>query len=171
MIAVRHVYRTAKIRTSAATEKNPKRRISLHVREGALDFTLSVAYFLRFFQYIPRISRGYLPIKGNKDDRPEVHRRAAERLLELLEQYPTIVYPVPGEPGICASGSCLMGLFRQKHPCEAVSGITTMCAAAGLCIPLCEQGESLTMLDSVQTDAELPSGNVVVMKSGRQLVP
>lgn len=111
-----------------------------------------------------------IPMKGSRADWLDAHRRAADRLLEMLAEYPTIVYPVLGDPGIYASSSYLMNLVRERHPCEAVPGITTMCAAAAeLGIPLCEQGESLTILDSFQAEAELPRGNVVIMKSGRQL--
>ena len=63
-----------------------------------------------------------------------------------------------------------MRLVSQKHPCRVVPGITTMCAAAAeLGVPLCEQGEGLTILDSFAPDEPLPGGNAVIMKSGRQL--
>lgn len=52
----------------------------------------------------------------------EAHRRAADRLLEVLERYPNMVYPVLGDPGIYASSSCLMRLVAPKHPCAATPG-------------------------------------------------
>lgn len=112
----------------------------------------------------------HIPMRGSREDWLEAHRRAAERLLALLEEYPTMVYPVLGDPGVYASSSYLMRLVSQEHPCRVVPGITTMCAAAAeLGVPLCEQGERLTILDSFAPDEPLPGGNAVIMKSGRQL--
>lgn len=112
----------------------------------------------------------HIPMRGNRADWLEAHRRAAERLLALLEEHPAMVYPVLGDPGVYASSSYLMRLVSQKHPCRVVPGITTMCAAAAeLGVPLCEQGEGLTILDSFAPDEPLPGGNAVIMKSGRQL--
>ena len=112
----------------------------------------------------------HIPMKGMRGDWQEAHRRAADELLELLKKYPSIVYPVLGDPGIYASSSYLLRLLREKHPCRVVPGITTMCAAAAeLGISLCEQGERLTVLDSMDSDIALPGGNIVAMKSGRQL--
>lgn len=111
-----------------------------------------------------------IPMRGSRADWLEAHRRAAERLLALLEEYPTMVYPVLGDPGVYASSSYLMRLVSQKHPCRVVPGITTMCAAAAeLGVPLCEQAERLTILDSFEPGEPLPEGNAVIMKSGRRL--
>lgn len=111
-----------------------------------------------------------IPMKGRRADWVEAHRRAADDLVEMLEKYPNIVYPVLGDPSVYASSSYLMRLVGEKHPCKAVPGITTMCAAAAeLGIPLCEQGESLTILDDFNSEKTLPHGNIVMMKSGRQL--
>ena len=111
-----------------------------------------------------------IPMRGSRADWLEAHQRAAEKLLALLEEYPTMVYPVLGDPGVYASSSYLMRLVEQRHPCGTVPGITTMCAAAAeLGVALCEQGESLTILDGIESGAALPDGNAVVMKSGRRL--
>ncbi len=111
-----------------------------------------------------------IPMKGGRSDWLEAHRQAAEALIEMLEKYPNIVYPVLGDPGIYASSSYLMRLVSQRHPCKAVPGITTMCAAAAeMGIPLCEQGENLTILDRFDPEKDLPDGNIVLMKSGRRL--
>ena len=111
-----------------------------------------------------------IPMKGRRNEWRDAHALAAERLLDLLKEYPNIAYPVLGDPGIYASSSYLMGLVEQKHPCAMTPGITTMCAAAAeLGIPLCEQGESLTVLDSFEPGMQLPEGNAVIMKSGRRL--
>lgn len=111
-----------------------------------------------------------IPMRGSREDWLDAHRRAAETLLALLERYPTMVYPVLGDPGVYASSSYLMKLVSQKHPCRVVPGITTMCAAAAeLGVPLCEQAERLTILDSLEPGEPLPEGNAVVMKSGRRL--
>lgn len=112
----------------------------------------------------------HIPMKGNRADWLEAHRRAADELVALLERYPNMVYPVLGDPGVYASSSYLMRLVEQRHPCGTVPGITTMCAAAAeLGVALCEQGESLTILDGIESGAALPDGNAVVMKSGRRL--
>ena len=111
-----------------------------------------------------------IPMRGSRADWLEAHRRAAEKLLTLLKEYTTMVYPVLGDPGVYASSSYLMRLVSQKHPCRVVPGVTTMCAAAAeLCIPLCEQRERLTVLDDFDVEEILPEGNVVVMKSGRHI--
>lgn len=111
-----------------------------------------------------------IPMKGNREDWIHAHQQAASQLIEMLKQYPTIVYPVLGDPSIYASSSYLMHLVEESHPCKVVPGITTMClAAAELNIPLCEQGESITVQDRYTPDKELPSGNVVIMKSGKHL--
>ena len=112
----------------------------------------------------------HIPMRGNRADWLEAHRRAAEKLLALLEEHPAMVYPVLGDPGVYASSSYLMRLVSQKHPCRVVPGITTMCAAAAeLGVPLCEQAERLTILDSFEPGEPLPEGNAVIMKSGRRL--
>ncbi|MBQ8506838.1 MAG: precorrin-2 C(20)-methyltransferase [Clostridia bacterium] len=111
-----------------------------------------------------------IPMKGKREDWLAAHVRAADRLLELLESHPSIAYPVLGDPGIYASSSYLKRLVEKKHPCSVVPGITTMCAAAAAAgIALCEQGESLTILDRFEPETSLPEGNAVIMKGGRKL--
>lgn len=111
-----------------------------------------------------------LPMKGNRADWEADHREAARQLLDWLKTYPTIAYPVLGDPGVYASSSYLMRLIRPHHPCAVIPGIPAMCAAAAaLAVPLCEQRESLTVLDNFQEDNALPEGNAVIMKSGRNI--
>ena len=111
-----------------------------------------------------------MPMKGKREDWEDAHREAAEILLEWLEKYETIVYPVLGDPGIYASGSYLMKRIAPQHPCKVIPGIPAMCAAAAeLGIPLCEQGESLCVMDSYEKQPPLPDRNTVVMKAGRRL--
>ena len=111
-----------------------------------------------------------LPMKGNRADWEADHREAVRQLLDWLETYPTIAYPVLGDPGVYASSSYLMRLIRPHHPCSVIPGIPAMCAAAAeLGIPLCEQREPLTVLDNFQEGDALPEGNAVIMKSGRNI--
>ena len=108
-----------------------------------------------------------MPMKGGRADWEDAHRRAAEILLEWLQEYETIAYPVLGDPGVYASGSYLMKRIAPHHPCKVIPGIPAMCAAAAeLGIELCEQGENLTVIDHLQEE-KLPDGNVVVMKGSR----
>lgn len=110
------------------------------------------------------------PMKGMKADWGEAHRKAAAELLGLLAQYESVVYPVLGDPGIYASSMYLVKLIEPHHPCTIVPGITTMCdASARLHVPLCDQGESLTVIDGFDPAKGLPDGNVVIMKSGKSL--
>ena len=107
-----------------------------------------------------------MPMRGKREDWKTAHEAAAERILEWLKTYPNIAYPVLGDPGIYATSSYLMRLIEEKHPCAVIPGIPTMCAAAArLGIPLCEQGETLTVND----DGTLPEGTVVSMKASRKL--
>ena len=119
------------------------------------------------------ICRLSMPMKGRREDWREAHRRAAETLLEQLEKYETIAYPVLGDPGIYASASYLMKRIAPHHPCRVIPGVPAMCAAAAeLGIALCEQGESLCVMDSYPENGEkqsLSPGNTVVMKAGKQL--
>lgn len=109
-----------------------------------------------------------MPMQGKREDWQAAHRRAAEILLEWLKQYETIAYPVLGDPGIYASGSYLMQRIAPHHPCKVIPGIPAMCAAAAeLGIPLCEQGESLLVMDAYEK--QQLHKNTVVMKAGRQL--
>ena len=111
-----------------------------------------------------------LPMRGMREDWVEAHRIAAGQLLEWLEQYPSIAYPVLGDPGMYASGSYLLRLVAPHHPCAVVPGISAANAmAAALGIPLTEQGETLTVLDHLEAGTALPEGNVVVMKCGKRL--
>ena len=111
-----------------------------------------------------------IPMRGTRDAWRQAHEEAAARLLDLLKQYETVVYPVLGDPGVYASSSYLVSLIKDRHPVTIVPGITAMCqAAAQLGIPLCEQREPVTILDSFQPGQTLPKGNVVVMKSGKTL--
>ena len=115
------------------------------------------------------ICRLPMPMKGKKEEWEEAHRHAAETLQDWLEKYETIVYPVLGDPGIYASSSYLMKRIAPHHPCKVIPGIPAMCAAAAeLGIPLCEQGEELTIIDHFEEE-RLPDGNVVVMKGNRNL--
>ena len=115
------------------------------------------------------ICRLPMPMKGKRDDWAEAHCRAAEILLEWLKEYETIAYPVLGDPGIYASSSYLMKRIAPHHPCKVIPGIPAMCAAAAeLGVPLCEQGEALTVIDRFEK-TKLPDGNLVVMKGSRSL--
>ena len=109
-----------------------------------------------------------MPMKGSRGDWEDAHRQAVEILLEWLKQYESIAYPVLGDPGIYASSSYLMKRIAPYHPCKLIPGIPALCAAAAeLGIPLCEQGEPLTVID--RFEEKLPDGNAVVMKGGRSL--
>ena len=109
-------------------------------------------------------------MRGMREDWAAAHDRAAEALLQALTTYPTLAYPVLGDPGIYASSSYLLRRIAPLHPCTVVPGIPAMCAAAAaMGVPLCEQGESLTVVDSFDPDMPLPEGNVVLMKSGKNL--
>ena len=111
-----------------------------------------------------------LPMRGGCDAWERAHARAVEELLAWLEKYPTVVFPVLGDPGIYATSSYLFRRIQALHPCEIVPGIPAMCAAAAkLGLPLCEKGESLTVLDHFDGECELPAGNTVVMKSGKRM--
>lgn len=105
-------------------------------------------------------------MKGNRENWEKTHQLAAGKMLEALEKYPVMAYPVLGDPGVYASSSYLMRIIEKVHPCKVIPGIPAMCAsAAELGIPLCEQWENLTVVDRIE--GELPDGNVVVMKAGK----
>lgn len=109
-----------------------------------------------------------LPMRGNRAEWEQSHERAAQALLAHLNEYGRVAFPVLGDPGVYATSSYLFRRIQPLHPCEIVPGIPAMCAAAAkLGVPLCEQGESLTVLDRL--DGELPRGNAVVMKSGKRM--
>ena len=111
-----------------------------------------------------------MPMKGDRAAWEDAHRAAAEQLMEWLERYERIAYPVLGDPGVYASSSYLLRLLAPRHECRVIPGVPAMCAAAAeLGIPLCEQRERLTVMDDFSGEAPLPGGNVVVMKSGRHL--
>ena len=108
-----------------------------------------------------------LPMRGNRADWEKAHEAAADQLLDWLERYPNVVFPVLGDPGVYATSSYLFRHVRPRHPCAVVPGVPAMCAAAAaLGTPLCENGESLTVLDHFEEGAALPEGNAVVMKAG-----
>ena len=111
-----------------------------------------------------------IPMLGDKLDWQHAHDRAVEVLLERLEEYETIVYPVLGDPGIYASSSYLLRRIAPLHPCKVIPGVPAMCAAAAeLGVPLCEQRETLTVIDHLKDGVSIPKGNVVVMKVGKSL--
>lgn len=111
-----------------------------------------------------------LPMHGNREDWMHAHQSAANQLLDWLDRYSHIAYPVLGDPGIYASSSYLMKLVQTQQNCRVVPGIPAMCAAAAkLKISLCEQRERLTVLDSFTQGNGLPEGNVVVMKGGKHI--
>ena len=116
------------------------------------------------------ICRLDIPMSGKRADWDGAHERAADELLEWLKRYPVIAYPVLGDPGVYASSSYLMRKISGVHPCSVIPGVPAMCAAAAeLGVPLCEQREPLTVLDNFSDGDALPSGNAVIMKSGRNL--
>ena len=109
------------------------------------------------------------PMRGGREDWRAAHAAAAEKLLQWLERYPTMVYPVLGDPGVFASSSYLHRLVAPKHPCEIVPGVPAMCAAAAkLGVPLCEKDETLTV-EGEWRDGALPGGTSVWMKCARRL--
>lgn len=113
-----------------------------------------------------------IPMSGMRKDWSSAHERAVEVLLEQLKRYPVIAYPVLGDPGVYASSSYLMRRIGGAHPCKVVPGVPAMCAvAAELGIPLCEQRETLTVVDSFADGAAVPEGNAVIMKSGKNIDP
>lgn len=116
------------------------------------------------------VCRLSIPMKGKREDWEDAHQHAAETLLKWLQKYETIAYPVLGDPGIYASSSYLMKRIASYHPCKVVPGIPAMCAAAAeLGIPLCEQGESLLVADSLIEETNVFRKNVVIMKSRGKL--
>ena len=111
-----------------------------------------------------------IPMRGRREDWEAAHAAAARKLLDWLERFDSIAYPVLGDPGIYASSSYLFHLIASRHPCAVVPGVPSFCAgAAALGRPLVEQGERLTLLDACSPADALPEGNVVVMKCGRSL--
>lgn len=116
------------------------------------------------------VHRLHIPMTGNRADWLEAHRKAADELLSLLARYPVIAYPVLGDPGVYASSSYLFHLVQPHHPCKIIPGIPTMCAAAAeMGVALCEQRETLTVVDQIPEDQPLPQGNAVIMKCGKSL--
>lgn len=114
------------------------------------------------------LCRLMMPMQGVREDWERAHARAAEQLLQWLDEYTCIAYPVLGDPGVYASSSYLLKKIAPLHPCRVIPGVPAMCAAAAeLQLPLCEQGERLTVID--HPEDELPEGNLVVMKGGRKL--
>ena len=108
-----------------------------------------------------------LPMRGSRADWESAHDRAAAQLLDWLERYESVALPVLGDPNIYATSSYLLRRIRPHHPCAVVPGIPAMCAAAAaLRMPLCEKGETLTVLDHFAEGAALPEGGCVVMKAG-----
>ena len=108
-----------------------------------------------------------LPMRGGRADWEEAHEQAAAQLLDWLEIYENVAFPVLGDPGIYATGSYLLRRVQFRHPCAVVPGVPAMCAAAAaLGVPLCEKGETLTVLDHFAEGAALPEGGSVVMKAG-----
>ena len=111
-----------------------------------------------------------LPMRGSRSDWESAHDHAATQLLNWLERYENVAFPVLGDPGIYATGSYLLRRVRPHHPCVVVPGVPAMCAAAAaLGMPLCEKGESLTVLDHLGEGDRLPQGNCVVMKATNSL--
>ena len=111
-----------------------------------------------------------MPMRGGREDWAEAHRAAAETLLDWLDRYERVAYPVLGDPGLYATSSYLMRRIAPKHPCAVVPGISAVNAmAACLGVPLVEQGEALTILDRVDPEKPFPEGNVVVMKCAKHL--
>ena len=114
--------------------------------------------------------RLYMPMRGTRAEWAESHAEAVAELKKALDKYGTVAYPVLGDPSIYATSSYLMRLLQPEYECEVIPGIPAMCAAAAqLKVPLCEQRESLTVLDAFADDDELPKSNAVVMKSGKRL--
>lgn len=110
-----------------------------------------------------------MPMKGKREDWVDAHHRAVETLLEWLQRYEIVAYPVLGDPSIYASGSYLLREIAPLHSCRVIPGVPAMCAAAAeLGIPLCEQGERLTVMDQFE-EASIPQDNVVIMKGGKKL--
>ena len=113
------------------------------------------------------VHRVAMPMKGTRAQWNEAHAEAVGTILNLLDEYDTIAYPVLGDPGIYASSSYLMKLISSQHSCSIIPGIPAMCAAAAaIGIPLCEQNESLMITDSYSVEQVSDSNNTVFMKSG-----
>lgn len=115
--------------------------------------------------------RVYMPMRGKREEWAESHAKAVEELKKVIDTYGTVAYPVLGDPSIYATSSYLMRLLTENgYECCVIPGIPAMCAAAAsLKVPLCEQRETLTVLDAFEDDDELPATNAVVMKSGKRL--
>lgn len=117
-----------------------------------------------------QVKKIYMPMRGDRADWAESHAEAAEELRKLVDRFGTVVYPVLGDPSIYATSSYLMRLLEPEYECKVVPGIPAMCAAAAeLKVPLCEQKESLTVLDAYSDGDNIPLTNAVVMKSGKKL--
>lgn len=116
------------------------------------------------------VCRLAMPMKGKRDEWEKAHDLAAHTLLDWLEKYESVAYPVLGDPGIYASASYLMKRIAPIHPCSVIAGVPAMCAAAAaLEIPLCEQGERLIVTDSCANFDDCTDGNCIIMKAGKNL--
>lgn len=111
-----------------------------------------------------------MPMRGAREEWHSAHQSAAEVLLRALEADETIAYPVLGDPLLYATSGYLLALIEPRFPCEVIPGIPALCAsAARVPIPLSEGREPLTILPGYEPQAELPPGNIVVMKAGRTI--
>ena len=65
---------------------------------------------------------------SSQDRRPclaqeQTRTEAARRLLEILELYPNVVFPVLGDPSEDETAQSLLAQLGGKHPCQVVPGI------------------------------------------------
>ena len=111
-----------------------------------------------------------MPMRGPREAWREAHEQAAIALAERLERGENVAYLVLGDPMLYATSSYLMALLKPRFEVRVVPGVTAMCAAAAeLCVPLCEDRETLTILPGFEEGRALPDGSAVIMKAGGHL--
>ena len=65
----------------------------------------------------------YLPKTDDRALLEQTLTEAARRLLEILELYPNVVFPVLGDPSEDETAQSLLAQLGGKHPCQVVPGI------------------------------------------------
>lgn len=65
----------------------------------------------------------YLPKTDDCALQEQTRTEAARRLLEILELYPNVVFPVLGDPSEDETAQYLLAQLRGKHPCQVVPGV------------------------------------------------
>lgn len=113
-----------------------------------------------------------MPMTHDQQELNKCHEHAAGQIRNLVQAGRIVAYITLGDPAIYSTYWYIDRYLRSAGIiAEIVPGVPSFCAAAAAAgVSLCEGGEPLHILPANHVTGEMPRGNKVLMKAGREML-